>query len=599
MSLNPFETDVVPDPERPAAVDVPAIHKEVFDLCRKSYDRVASAGQSWSVLVFGEAGCGKTHLLARFRNWLAGELDTRPAVPAALFVAVRMQTGAGQIWRHLRRRFAEELTRRRPGGSTRLDAILAAYAPGALDDTPDLGLDLIRVLEAFAEGRERRLCRAWLAGDSIPEADLGILRLPPPSLEGLEEDLAEYDARRVILAIVRLAAPAPVVFCFDQMEALGISRQAGSYAAFTRMCAGLIDETTNVLAISTILASFLEDLKNGSLVPDYQRISRERADLQLLDWNLGSRLLEARLASAPEIEPAKRRRLEDRLRAFFQAEHGRVTPRRLLNQARAIFDEKETEKTPAPEFLKSEFERLWHESEVRGSAETAGTVLSHGLPVALQILGHPIVEKPAKDIDLAAGTGASRINVVFGNHGHMTSLATLLKRLEEQAPVCLIRDGRLPISKNARAVHQRIQEMEASGGRLVRPTGEALAALDAMRLLLSRARSGDLSHGGLPVFEETVREWLAANLPDDVRSLAEEIAGRGAGEPTLDALIELLQLRKVVPLDEAARLTSLQTEQIQQYASAHPDRVGLFGGACPVVCQAVAAQTPEEARGSR
>ena len=83
---------------------------------------------SWSVLLYGAAGCGKTHLLSRLRRWLNSELDTVPSKPAALFVAVRMETGRGMIWRHLRRRFAEELSQTRADGITHLDAMLQSFA---------------------------------------------------------------------------------------------------------------------------------------------------------------------------------------------------------------------------------------------------------------------------------------------------------------------------------------------------------------------------------------------------------------------------------------------------------------------------------------
>src|SRR6202000_1110153 len=105
--------------------------------------------------------------------------------------------------------------------------------------------------------------------------DLQLLNLPAAPLEEIEEDFAESNARRFVLAMVRLCAPSPVVFCFDQLEALGISQQGNrSFAPFSRMGAALIDETNNVLMISTILATFLGAAQDGSNTGDYQRISK-------------------------------------------------------------------------------------------------------------------------------------------------------------------------------------------------------------------------------------------------------------------------------------------------------------------------------------
>jgi len=230
---NPFDSDVVEDPGVAAPIDVPRIHENAFDLCRHAYERVASGMGSWSVLLNGMAGCGKTHLLSRLRRWLNSELATVPNKPAALFVAVRMETGRGMIWRHLRRRFAEELLHPRANDVTQLQAILnrlADRAHGNLGEefertiVQDCGEELMQVLEAYHGNKHRRLCRAWLKGDRLSENQLELLNLPQYPMENFEEDWAEDEARKFVGAVTRLAAPSPVVFCFDQIEALGLSQ---------------------------------------------------------------------------------------------------------------------------------------------------------------------------------------------------------------------------------------------------------------------------------------------------------------------------------------------------------------------------------------
>jgi hypothetical protein len=217
--------------------------------------------------------------------------------------------------------------------------------------------------------------------------------------------------------------------------------------------------------------------------------------------------------------------------------------------------------------------------------------------------GRETAEKPAKNVDLAAGTGASRVFIAYGNHTNMTSLAGWLRKLQQQAApgaaICVVRDERLAVSKTARVAQQRLQEIQQAGGRVVRASAEALAALDAMRQLLARATSGDLSLDGEPIASQTVRDWLANNLPREVAALAREILGEDLQpDDNPDALLELLDRRKVVPLEEAARLSGLPGELIENYARTHPNRVGLFGGACPVVCQAVAPAAEGEAGGA-
>ena len=124
---NPFDSDVVVDPGA-APIDVRKIHEKAFDCCRVAYERVATGEESWSVLMYGAAGCGKTHLLSRLRRWLNRELDPVPSKLSALFVAVRMDTTRGMIWRHVRRRFAEQLLQHRADEVTPLVDILHQFA---------------------------------------------------------------------------------------------------------------------------------------------------------------------------------------------------------------------------------------------------------------------------------------------------------------------------------------------------------------------------------------------------------------------------------------------------------------------------------------
>src|SRR5215472_4634202 len=150
---NPFDGDVVADPATSALIDVPRIHQGAFNACRHAYERVASGRGSWSVLLNGRAGCGKTHLLSRLRRWLNSELDPAPTKQAALFVAVWMETSRGMIWRHLRRRFAEELLLPRPNDVTQLGAILDRFAEsahGRLGVRPSNGSRLQRRADAGA-----------------------------------------------------------------------------------------------------------------------------------------------------------------------------------------------------------------------------------------------------------------------------------------------------------------------------------------------------------------------------------------------------------------------------------------------------------------
>jgi hypothetical protein len=600
---NPFYNDVVTDPTTSAPIDVPRIHERAFNVCRRAFEDVASGNGSWSVLLYGMAGCGKTHLLSRLRRWLNAELDTIPSKSAALFVVVQMQTGRGMIWRHLRRRFAEELLRPRPDNVTQLGAILSRFAEpsnGNLNNAfgaaviEDCSQELMQILETYAANKHRRLCQAWLKGDRLSEEQLDLLGLSPSQIENLDEDLAEDEARTFVCAITRLSAPYPVVFCFDQIEALGLSQEKANYGFFSQMGASLFNSTTNSLMISTINMDFLYDLQTGSRDADFHRISKDKFDLQPLNIDLGLDLINARLKMTPEAKDT----IDDaKLSPFFQANRGHVTPRALIHEARRLFADwqcKSIESDPPLDtFLSTKYERLWNESLVSREPTEIDALLSHGLPIALQLLGKETKEKPERLIDLVVRSNNATTKIAFGNYKNPTSLGKWLGRMQDLASpdLCIIRDARLGISSTAKVTQQRLAAIAQAGGRVVRVEAEALAALDAMRHLLATATSGDLSRNGETVDGPTVRDWLKRNLPKQIIDFAGQLTGSKASpvpdwQP--DALLDLLRNRKVVPLDEAIRQTNAAAEAIEIFARQHPDRICFFSGHQPVVCLAMA-----------
>src|SRR5258707_12395607 len=99
---NPFDNDIFVDPDNAPPVDVSRIHQGAFELCRRAYERVASGEGSWSVLLFGAAGCGKTHFLSRLRPRLNTEPGIGPTKTAALFLAIRMENCRGKLSAHMR-----------------------------------------------------------------------------------------------------------------------------------------------------------------------------------------------------------------------------------------------------------------------------------------------------------------------------------------------------------------------------------------------------------------------------------------------------------------------------------------------------------------
>src|SRR5262249_20206774 len=112
------------DPWQPTAADVAAIHAHAFQACREALAAVRSQGRSTSVLLHGQPGSGKTHLLRRFRAHVLGGGQGGAGPPLrAVFTSARRQTTARLISPHVPRSRADDLLRP-AGGATQLDDIL-------------------------------------------------------------------------------------------------------------------------------------------------------------------------------------------------------------------------------------------------------------------------------------------------------------------------------------------------------------------------------------------------------------------------------------------------------------------------------------------
>ena len=512
------------------------------------------------------------------------------------------------VWRHLQRRLTGQLLERMENGETYLDRMLRRYVPakGSLSEAleaaniADLTLDHIRVLEHYSAGRYRSACRAWLRGEGLAEVDRVALGVSDRLNETLEDDGAESAARAYVLATARLIAPEPLIFCFDQLEALGLSGAANSYGPFTKMCACLVDETPHSLVLCSILSTYLGDLERQSMVSDYHRISKQVIDLHPLDRGLGHKLIQARLDSIDELKPFRNGggvaplRAEE-IDAIFKANHGACPARKLIHEARKMFAKWSGAKAaPAEaetEFVRKRFEQFWEASLAHADGTHTGEILLAILSQASGLAGHKIQPGTHKELPFMLNTPQGPVFVAFAGETNMNSLGARLKRILEAAGegkrVAVIRDPRLTVSQKAKVVNDRLAKMDAAGIRFVRPHAEAVAAMDAMRRLLAEATSGDLTHQGETVRPESVREWLAANLPDALRGLVDDVAGGSAAPVRTDAALELLAAERVIEVTEMSRRLGWTVEQVEQYARTNPEQAGILAGQPAIVFHVV------------
>lgn len=658
--INPFRETIVANPWKEAQRDVTAIHGEVFQQCLHGIEAVRSSGSSKSLLIHGEAGSGKTHLLGRLRQRLVPQLPSATDREENLFIWVRLQTSPRMIWRTMRRTLVDDWFRKGFGGHHQFQRILfhrlAEYRPAEwdlepwyeymLDEQPagliecldriadDLELDRNTALafQHIAFKRHLRDLQAWLAGNSLPEAALK--RMEFSQDEGTDEE-REDEARRVVLMLCRLAGSGlPIVMGFDQVEALQL-RPGDKEAlfAFGQLVSTLHDQASNLLIISCVQSAFATEFREHIRGADYDRMTELGTfSLDPLTREQAEMLLASRLEgveSGPPPWPFSSEELDALVAP------GTLTPRRLLSRAAEKFDDLKlgriresggstgpAETAPKAEpiepaeqsesFLSNEWESVFDSKLSENTPEQTEEIVRQAFPLLTQIVAperelvrhDEVLQRALADVQLIFDDGSqNRSGVSICTQSNMTSLAATFRRLLTQFSedklknLAIIRDSRVPISAGAKKTHEQLAKLQARGVRLIYPTKEALAALDALRGLLSDAKSGDLAFGDQVVTPETVEAWLRAHLMPSLQSLVDDVfredgdaavAGHSDAED-IEVLSALLSSDRVVTLDQATRALRKSPDEVSHFIERHPGHFRLLGDPPTVVFEAVEA----------
>lgn len=538
---NPFRDAVVQDAWQ-TPTDVPEIHHRAFCECRTVIE-TASRGVPDSLLLYGPAGAGKTHLLTRLQRHLHQRQAEDPeGRQHCVFVFVRLQTSSQLLWQHVRRRFASDLTRRDQGSSQierllghrlcvspaelrtlrKLSPELLLQEIDAMRESAQLPRELAVVIEHLVFDRKARDASAWLMGESLPESTLAELGLGPD----LTVD-REQAAREMVTLLCRLAATTmPVVFCFDQIEALQRnSDDREAFFHFAQMAADLHDSAPSVGLITCLQSAVLDQFKCAVRQADFQRIAKRHAVLHSLTRHQVSALVLSRL----ELQPALREHAGDQPYYPFTsvfvsnlADEAPSVPRRILNQCAREFDELQAQGVDAEvsieEFLTAELLERRLQALQAGLDGEALRILTHALPVIAGSCGAEVRAVDLEGADWVIEYRGRAVAVTVRNEADGRTLNPKLKALldhsprRDGAPWVLLRDPGLSLSKAAVRTRERLNELEAKGARVVEPSLETLATLDALQSLLGDAKSGDLARAGDAVDVSEVLAWLKAGL---------------------------------------------------------------------------------------
>lgn len=652
---NPFRSVIVSDPWQSPESDVTAVHRAAFERCRAALAAVRSNQRTTSVLVHGDAGSGKTHLLARLHAHIVkeAEADGPGGLQEAIFVSVRLQTGARMIWRHLRDRFASDLLRQAGGGSSQLERLLLHHLTGngliegdgaawlklkkeetagtnapchelekvfdRIDAAGRLSHNLRAALGHLLLGRHRGLAGAWLRGESLPEA--AIRRLEIIGGRDDDEDLEEQ-ARRVTLALSSLATPElPIIFCFDQIEALQAHPQdsAGLFA-FGQMISALHDETGNALLISCSQTAFRDTLSRFVRRADQDRLGEFAiVPLEPLTWEEAAQVIRARMDALPGLAELRATRHDplwplraDEIKTRF--EYNRCLARTLIAHCAELFEAQRADgvghaRAPAlattAQFLDRALEERREKALETSAPSQTDQIITHGLP-SLAHLAHKDWRQEQQGlpegVDLLFEGPGGKVAISVCNSKHWPSLVRKLERLNAHTEqkrldqLILLRDSRLPISPTAIKTRTLRDQLLQKGARWIEPSVEALAVLDALRQLLSDAKAGELDNHGKTVSLQSVQDWLVSNLAPELEDLLNEILP--SAQPSADGLALYKRLARlllhyhVVSIVHAADLLEREVDEITGCAQLHPDSIGLLGEPPAVLFQVVSEAAP-------
>lgn len=614
---NPFRDNVVQDAWQ-SPTDIAEIHAAAFEACKKGIESAARAVPD-SLLIYGSAGSGKTHLLARLQRYLAETARSAPDnVLRCVFSFVRLQTSPQLLWQHVRRRLATDLMRREQG-LTQLQRLVAHQLGIVAGRTPRAGILELRVLRAEDEpalshhlqelalkldlprslcvvieklvfNRNVREASAWLAGDSLPEsamADLGVG-------VDVEED-REESARHVVTALCRLAGETlPIVFCFDQVESL--QRTATDEEAlfrFGRMAADLHDADANIFLITCLQVAYLDQFKRAVRTADHDRIARRSVLLEPLNRAHVESLLLSRLARLPELASLRTEHAADPFyplsTRFVQelALESPCVPRRILALAARAFDEAQQGRSvPVPttaQALGSELAA--RQKEAIDALEPSDTqrIMVQGAQILAHLEGASVSGPDAEGADVViAGERCAALSL--RNEADGRSLTPKLKALLGHTPrrdgvkLVIVRDPRLPIAKTAVKAREYLKALQERGCVLVEPTVEALATLDALASILGDSKSGDLANEDRPLESGAVVAWLKSLRSElNLEPVQELIDSLFSQQPTVtdsggQDLADLLSHEHVIAVDMAAQILSQTPDRIlaiARKASAH------------------------------
>jgi hypothetical protein len=328
---NPF-TDNRSSGPTAGDIDVPDIHAKQFERLVALAHEAHAERRGMGAILWGEAGIGKSHLLARFARWADQELNAcfvylhnlqaRPDhLPRSLLKSVLSILTRGQVNRfrtttlyRLANALMRDALQYDPDQNYTWDDLQSSYAGfvdrlsaaepwrAALVDRTvyEVILSFFRSAYLAEEGADdgsvARSAVRWLGGDALDPSEARSLGLPPNSFPNEPATLADDEQiKHVLLALCRMAASReqPFILCFDQVDNLDRDQAA----SLTRFLAALLDSAANLLVVISGIQATLLQWRGHKVIQDsaWDRLAQFEIALQRMSVAEGREIIAGRL----------------------------------------------------------------------------------------------------------------------------------------------------------------------------------------------------------------------------------------------------------------------------------------------------------------
>ncbi len=347
---NPFLVNRVLQPST-ADADAAAVHQAEFRRLVELAELARRQRLGVGAVLWGEAGVGKSHLLARLARWaeedhraffvyfhnLQARADTLPRyvvncvvstltggrtdrfhqttlfwlVNAALKSALGRYQGSRPTWKQVAAaydRLVHHLIESDPARAALIDR-------GIYEVLFRFFRSAYMAYRAGVDDGVARLAALWLAGESLGAGDARRLGLTPADGDAALRD--EQHLKQVLIALAQMALSygRPLLFGFDQVDNL----EADQIGALCRFVQALLDTSPNLLVVMSGVQSALLRFREDRVIQDsaWDRLAQFEISLQRISPQEAGEIARARLEPFlqpfQELEPVQSRVARDPL----------------------------------------------------------------------------------------------------------------------------------------------------------------------------------------------------------------------------------------------------------------------------------------------